>query len=217
MKLREEFRVDRPVSTIWEFFEEPERVARCLPGVEQIRVIDPDNVEVRATQSIGPMNATFEAKVSILERQEHQYIRFQAAGKSVRGAVGNLRALNTVQLNEVDGATVVLVEGDVILAGALGSVGQKVVAKQAGKVTAVFADNLRQALAGGPAAIAPAATATTPDAAATTAAPGEWVTVGDERPSPPASERWAKLAVAFSGAAAVFSFLTFLAQRRCRR
>lgn len=215
MKLREEFRVDRPVSTIWEFFEEPERVARCLPGVEQIRVIDPDNVEVRATQSIGPMNATFEAKVSILERQEHQYIRFQAAGKSVRGAVGNLRAQNTVQLSEVDGGTVVLVEGDVILAGALGSVGQKVVAKQAGKVTAVFADNLREALAGGLAAV-PVATSPAATTAAT-AAPGGWVTLGDERRSPAASERWAKLAAASSAAAAGFSFLTFLAQRRCHR
>ena len=40
------------------------------------------------------------------------------------------------------------VEGDVVLAGALGSVGQKVVAKQASKVTAEFAENLQLALSG---------------------------------------------------------------------
>ena len=41
------------------------------------------------------MTATFEAKVTVLERVEHELIRFQATGKSVRGAIGNVRARRT--------------------------------------------------------------------------------------------------------------------------
>ena len=92
MRLHEEFTVDQPVVAVWQFLEQPEMVARCMPGVEQIRVVDPDHVDVRATQGIGPMTATFEAKVTVLERVEHELIRFQATGKSVRGATGNVRS-----------------------------------------------------------------------------------------------------------------------------
>lgn len=222
MKLREEFQVERPVSTIWQFFEEPQQVARCLPGVEQIRVIDPDNVEVRATQSIGPLNATFEAKVTVLERQPSRHIRFLATGRSVRGAVGNLRADSSVQLSEVDGSTVVSVEGDVVLAGALGSVGQKAVAKQAGKVTSAFADNLRRALAGDQSATldgtAPTGREATTVGTAPPAAPpgpGGWMSVGERTKAP--SSGWAKVAAAGSVVAAAFSVLTYLSQRRCVR
>lgn len=150
MRMQQEFTVTEPVSAVWKFFEEPETVAGCLPGVEQVTVLDKDNVQVRATQSLGPMTATFEAKVTVLERVTDELIRFRAAGKSVRGAIGNLRTENTVRLRGTAEGTSVLVEGDLVLAGALGSVGQKVVARQAAKVTAEFAANLQRALNGEP-------------------------------------------------------------------
>jgi carbon monoxide dehydrogenase subunit G len=148
MRLHEEFEVHEPVAAVWNFFEQAELVARCMPGIEAVEILDSDNVNVRATQSIGPMSATFETRVTVLDRVPNELIRFQATGRSIRGAIGNVRTVNAVRLRGVNGTTTVEVDGDVILAGALGSVGQKVVARQAGRVTAEFADNLRRALAG---------------------------------------------------------------------
>ena len=150
MRMQQEFTVAEPVSAVWKFFDEPESVAGCMPGVEQVTVLDKDNVQVRATQSLGPMTATFEAKVTVLERVTDELIRFRATGRSVRGAAGNLRTENTVRLRSTAEGTSVLVDGDLVLAGALGSVGQKVVARQADKVTAEFAANLQRALNGEP-------------------------------------------------------------------
>jgi carbon monoxide dehydrogenase subunit G len=149
MKLREEFQVPGTVASVWAFFEQPESVARCMPGVEQVTVIDADNVDIRATQSIGPMSATFEAKIKIVERVPEQLIRFTASGRSVRGATGNIRAANVVELEPCDEGTRVTVEGDVSLGGPLGTVGQKVVARQTNKITAQFAQNLAGMLGGG--------------------------------------------------------------------
>lgn len=210
MRMHQEFTVTEPVSAVWKFFEEPESVARCMPGVEQVTVLDEDNVQVRATQSLGPMSATFEAKVTVLERVTDELIRFRAAGKSVRGAIGNLRTENTVRLREGAGGTSVLVEGDLVLAGALGSVGQKVVARQAGKVTAEFAANLERALRGElPALGAPApgrqVRAAGRAAAATAAATGRWG-------SP--SDRWGKAAVALSGVSVALNVIILIRQRR---
>lgn len=150
MKLAQEFQVAATPDEIWAFFAEPEQVARCLPGVEDVTVIDDDNVDVRVTQSVGPMSATFDARVRVTERIENQQIRFTATGRSVRGAVGNVRAENLVRLAGANGQTTVTVDGDVALAGTLGSVGQKVVAGQAGRITEEFARNLQAVLSGEP-------------------------------------------------------------------
>ena len=213
MKMHQEFTVTEPVSAVWKFFEEPESVARCMPGVEQVTVLDQDNVQVRATQSLGPMTATFEAKVTVLERVTDELIRFRAAGKSVRGAIGNLRTENTVRLREGAHGTSVLVEGDLVLAGALGSVGQKVVARQAGKVTAEFAANLQRALSGElPELAAPARGR----AARRRAARGRPVPIAG-RPAgvtPAATDRWGKAAVVLSGVSVALNVIILIRQRR---
>jgi carbon monoxide dehydrogenase subunit G len=210
MKLREEFEVAQPVASVWTFFEQPERVAECVPGVEQLTVVTPDDIDVRLTQSIGPMTATFAAKVTIVERVPEKLIGFTATGKSVRGAMGNVRAGVTVQLEAAGDRTVVMVEGDVALAGALGSVGQKVVAKQAGKVTGQFARNLEQALGGGSAA-----------AATTAAAPAAVRATGSALPpvsDPPAGDPWSKVAAALSAVSVVLSIVALRRGRwRSRR
>jgi len=235
VKMQQEFTVAEPVSAVWKFFDQPEAVAACMPGVEQVTVLDADNVQVRVTQSLGPMTATFEAKVTVLERVTEELIRFRATGKSVRGAVGNLRTENSVQLRSAADGTSVLVDGDLVLAGALGSVGQKVVSRQAAKVTAEFAANLQRALSG-----EPPAPVTSRDDAVQPAAAGQgrtarWPWAGpDSRAVParagrprggladarapgstaPSSDRWGKAAVALSGASVVLSVFILIRQRR---
>ncbi|WP_045835387.1 CoxG family protein [Hyphomicrobium sp. 99] len=149
MKFRQEFDVNDRIARVWAFFEQLERVATCIPGVESVQVLDPDTLLVRATQKVGPISATLESKVHINERVFQERLHFSSTGKAVRGAVGNFRATNTVLLESLGDRTRVAVEGEVVLAGMLGSVGQKIIMKQADKVTAEFAQNLEQVLSGG--------------------------------------------------------------------
>jgi hypothetical protein len=111
-----------------------------------------------------------------------------------------------------------------VLAGALGSVGQKVIAKQAGKVTAEFASNLRRALSGevsasprarpragtiaggGPAGEVPAGT---PFPRSVFPAPALRA-----RPrAAPAPDRWSRVAAALSAVSAVLSVIVLVRQR----
>jgi carbon monoxide dehydrogenase subunit G len=222
MKLREEFQVARPVGDVWTFFEQPERVAECLPGVERVTVVDPDHVEVRATQRLGPMSATFDAKVTITERVAGELIRFTATGRTVKGALGNVRASTSVQLTPSGGNTVVSVEGDVTLAGALGSVGQKVVSRQAGKVTAEFARNLDTVLNGGsisggpaqPGRARPAAqSASAAPASVASAAPG----AAGQAEVEVVADPWPRIAAGLSAVSVVLSLVALARTRRSRR
>ena len=148
MKYRHEFRIPASGEEVWRFFERPLEVAQCMPGVETAEPLEgeDDGYSVRATQKLGPMSTTFQAKVRITERVAGARLAFTATGKAVRGAVGNFRAQNTVTLTQEGDETCVAVEGEVALAGVLGTVGSAVINKHAAKVTAAFAANLEQAL-----------------------------------------------------------------------
>lgn len=171
MKFRHEFRIRETDDKVWRFLEQPLRVAECIPGVEKAELLDGDrdSLSVRATQKLGPMSTTLEAKVRITERVERERIAFTSTGKAVRGAVGNFRAENAVTLARVGDETLIVVEGEVALAGVLGSVGSAVINKQAAKATAAFANNLEQALSAADGAGDTAPQPSAPDAAA----PGE--------------------------------------------
>lgn len=211
MKLHEEFEVAQQVAEVWAFLDRPEAVAGCMPGVEQLSVLTPDDIDVRISQSIGPMSATFAASVRITDRERERRMAFTAVGKSVRGAAGNVRAEVVVGLRPGTTGTVVDVEGDVALAGALGSVGQKVVAKQAGKVTAQFARNLEAALGG--------YTSGAPDSPRQESPrPGSLPPVGDPVPSGVGvvSGTWVKALVALNALQVIVAMVALLRGRSTR-
>ena len=216
MKYKQEFRVTENVAKVWEFFEQFERVAQCVPGVQKAEVIDSDNVIVTLSQRLGPMSATFDAKVQITERIVREKIEFASTGKAVRGAIGNFRSTNTVLLSAEGEHTHVTVTGDVALGGALGSVGEKVIAKQAEKVTTEFSRNLELALSGkagqadvaggdngAPQLAADIAAGPAPRAAAPAPEPRR-----DALPAAGASsELWSKVSAALSGAALIVGLI----------
>lgn len=208
MKVQEQFVVPRPATTVWEFFEQVDRVARCVPGVENVTVVDDENSRVRVTQAVGPMTATFDMKMRITAREPGRSMEFTGIGRSIRGAAGNVRSTNRVQLEEVEnGCTRVLLESDVALGGMLGSVGQKVVAKQATLVTESFARTLEQALsAGGGEAQAQAASPSEDESSAPAYAPAAQA---------PASPRPSTAQIAIAGVvlAAIFLILRRVTSR----
>jgi carbon monoxide dehydrogenase subunit G len=146
MKVSESFVVAEPRDAVWAVVGDVERVARCLPGVEQVTMQDAESGDVKVTQSLGPLTATFHAKMKVTEREPGRSISFAATGRSIRGAAGNVRVNNSVRLEDDGAATRILLEADVAMGGMLGAVGQKVIAKQAALAAKAFAANLEREL-----------------------------------------------------------------------
>jgi carbon monoxide dehydrogenase subunit G len=156
VKVEQSFEIAEPRERLWEFFEQVDEVAKCVPGVESVEVIDADNSKVRVTQSVGPMTATFDLKMRITEREPNERMQFTAIGRAVKGAAGNLRSSNTVTLQSTEAGTRVNLVADLAMGGVLGSVGQKVIAKQATAVTRDFMSSLERAVNGEAVGPAPA-------------------------------------------------------------
>jgi carbon monoxide dehydrogenase subunit G len=203
MKVQQSFVIAQPRERVWEFFEDVPAVARCVPGVESVEVVDDDQSNVRMTQSVGPMTATFDLKMRITERERGQRMQFTAIGRAVKGAAGNVRTVNTVALEIVEDGTRVSLESDMAMGGVLGSVGSKVIARQASGITAQFATSLERALGGEP----PPA----PSPAPATSSPAPPAPVA--RRAPLAEPR---VRVGVAGAAAAVLGLLFALRRRRR-
>ncbi|HEY6762126.1 MAG TPA: SRPBCC domain-containing protein, partial [Baekduia sp.] len=148
MKVQESFVITEPREKLWSFFEQVDQVAACVPGVESVELVDADNSNVRVTQSVGPMTATFDIKMRVTAREPQELMSFTAVGRAVKGAMGNVRTTNTVRLADVDEGTRVDVEADLAMGGVLGTVGQKVVSKQVAQVTRAFAESLERSIKG---------------------------------------------------------------------
>ncbi len=148
MRVEQSFVIEQPPERVWDFFEDVAGVARCVPGVEAVEVVDDEHSNVRVRQSLGPMSATFDLSMKVVERVPVESIRFTAVGRTVAGAAGNLRTMNVGTLAPERDATRVSLASDLGLGGMIGSVGQKVVAKQAARITAEFAEALERALRG---------------------------------------------------------------------
>ncbi len=200
MKFRQEFRVPEPLSKVWLFFEEPLRVAECIPGFEKAVSLEDNSYSVRATQKLGPLSATFEARIRITEQIHEERIKFNATGKAVRGAVGNFRSQNTVILTPSGDETDVLVEGEAALAGVLGTVGNSIINKQVAKVTAEFSSNLERMISGG----------NKPEPLPKTAIRKTNVTASDPTPqikAQPQRDPWAKATTILSAAAVIIGLV----------
>jgi carbon monoxide dehydrogenase subunit G len=144
MRIQETFTVDAPPATVWKFFEDVERVARCVPGVQAVDVLGPDRYKVLATQKVGFISATFELATRVENRDPLRSLALSSVGKSVKGAIGNLRSRDRVDFEPTaEGGTRVTLTSELAVGGMLGALGHKVIASKSRELTEKFAQALQ--------------------------------------------------------------------------
>ena len=82
--------VDTDTKSVWKFLWEVERLARCLPGCQEVEEIEPQKkYTVVVEERIGPFKARFEMDVEVLDLDLESRVRIQAVGKDRKlGAPG---------------------------------------------------------------------------------------------------------------------------------
>jgi len=144
MKFEETFTIAHPVDQAWAFFEDANRLARCVPGVESVEPGEGGRSRLRMTQTVGYMSATFDLRMHVSESRPNELLEITSVGKTVRGAAGEMRSVNRVELTDEDGKTGVRLASDVAVGGMLGSVGNKAMEAKAREVAAAFAANVNR-------------------------------------------------------------------------
>jgi carbon monoxide dehydrogenase subunit G len=142
----EEFTVGAAPDAVWDFLLDPERVAPCLPGCEQVEVEDAAIYRVRLTVKVGFLSTTQNLKVEIVESDRPRHLVSLARGED-RKLASQVEVRNTLDLTPVGASgTLVRYRGDVRMLGRLGSIGDAVMKVKAKQLAGDFAANVRAAL-----------------------------------------------------------------------
>jgi carbon monoxide dehydrogenase subunit G len=150
MQIQETFEVAAPPGVVWAFFEQVERVGRCVPGVRSVEALGPQRYKVVAAQKVGFVSATFELITEVAGKQAEAFMEFTSVGRIVAGAVGGLRSRDRVEFAPTTGGgTRVTLTSEVAVGGMLGTLGHKVIAVKSREITEKFAAALRAELDAG--------------------------------------------------------------------
>lgn len=142
--------VDR--ESLWTVLMDMEQVARCLPGVEDVQPIDPDNYLGALKIRVGPIGLKLEGKVNVIERNRDTWCAAMRAEGNDRAVGGAVRATIAMRLEAMAPTqTELTVTTEAHVMGKLGEFGQPVMRKKADSMMQDFARNIGQLATGKPA------------------------------------------------------------------
>jgi uncharacterized protein len=141
-----EFTVAVPRETAFAFINDPARVARCIPGCEDLREIGPGKFAAVLTSKVGFMSVKFNVVVALTKVEPPAALEASVNGEAA-GLGGRLSATAGLRLEALDPArTRVAYAVDLSLTGKLGGIGQPVFRAKSEELSRTFGANVREAI-----------------------------------------------------------------------
>ena len=113
-----------PRSAVWRVLNDPESMAKTMPGVESFDVNDPTHWTANVKIPLGLGGLRMKVDMQKLEEREPEFAKLEIKGQGV-GAM--LRMETQFELSDgPDGGTAMHWTADVRIAGPVGSMGQRV-------------------------------------------------------------------------------------------
>lgn len=146
MKITQEFEVGKPMSSVWDFFQDIPAVAQCLPGAELTADHGDGTYEGNLEAKLGPMTAKFEGKAAVTVDSSSRSGHIEGQGADKRGGSrGQVKV--DYRLKAVESGTSVTVDADVTLSGAAAQFGRTGLIKEmSNRLVAEFVDCLEAKL-----------------------------------------------------------------------
>jgi hypothetical protein len=118
------FTFEGPRTRVWEVLQDPDVLAKALPGTKTLTKVGDDRYQGVMKVSIGPMSAAeFAITVDLKDKIEPESFAMVIDGK---GAVGFTKGTATIVLEEQPGpVTVMSYTSDVQIGGKIAAVGQR--------------------------------------------------------------------------------------------
>jgi carbon monoxide dehydrogenase subunit G len=138
MKLQGEHTFQASRDTVWQALNDPEILARTLPGCERLTEAGENRFEGALNIRVGPVQGQFQGTVQLLDLEPPEGYRLELDGK---GAPGFVQGKGSVRLEQAGGVTVMHYEVDTQVGGRIAGVGQRLLDSSARVIT-------RQALEG---------------------------------------------------------------------
>jgi len=165
MELEGTYTFNAPQDVVWEALQDPEVLARVMPGCEKLEEIGENEYEGIIKIRVGPVQGKFNGKVLLSDINRPESYKMTVDGK---GAPGFMKGEGQVTLEANGDSTLMHYAGTAQVGGRIASVGQRLLDSTAKALTKQSLDGLNAQIE---ARMQPPAPAAEAGASAGTAAP----------------------------------------------
>jgi len=124
MKISGTYTLPLPQEQAYQLMQDPEALARAIPGCESLERIGPDEYRMKMKMALASLSGAFEGKVRITEQAPPDSFRLVVEGT---GKIGFVKGDGLLKLTAVEGGTEVAYEGDAQVGGTMAAVGQRLI------------------------------------------------------------------------------------------
>lgn len=179
MEMTGEYKIPAPRQQVWEALNDPEVLATCIPGCQELNKESDTELSATVKSKVGPVSATFKGKVTLSDIDAPN--GYKISGEGTGGVAGFAKGGAEVKLVDDGDGTLLTYTATGQVGGKLAQIGSRLIDSTAKKMANEFfgkfadvvgGDNAApEASASAPAAAAPAAAEPTPAATPAPAAP----------------------------------------------
>lgn len=124
MKISGSYPLPLPRERAYQIMQDPEILARAIPGCESLEKIGPDEYRMKMKMALASLSGAFEGKVRITDQAPPESFRLVVEGS---GKIGFVKGDGLLKLSPVEGGTEVSYEGEAQVGGTLAAVGQRLI------------------------------------------------------------------------------------------
>lgn len=146
MLIEGKFSLKAPIKQVWDFLLEPETLASCIPGAEEMKRIDDKTYESVVKQKVGLISVKFKFITTITEMNPPKYVKAVGKGAAI-GNMGTFTHEMRVNLAEISKDEVeVSYKANVSIVGRLATFGERIMRAKSKSVGEELTRNLQQKL-----------------------------------------------------------------------
>jgi carbon monoxide dehydrogenase subunit G len=135
MRVDGEYVLHAEPEQVWQLLLDPDALASCIPGGQELRLVAPDEYEATVKIGVPAVQGVYSGKVRIIDKNPPKSFRMEVEG---RGRLGSINATGHLELAGTDDRTVITYSGDYRVAGLIAAVGQRLFEPMAQMLTSQF-------------------------------------------------------------------------------
>jgi uncharacterized protein len=140
VKISGTYTLPLPQERAYEVMQDPEVLARAIPGCESLEKVGPDEYRMKMKMALASLSGAFEGKVRITEQTPPNSFRLVVEGT---GRIGFVKGDGLLKLSPAEaGGTEVAYEGEAQVGGTIAAVGQRLIDGTAKTMIKNFFDKL---------------------------------------------------------------------------
>jgi uncharacterized protein len=133
-------------AAVWDFINDPQKVASCLPDVQEVIVHDPKNFDAIVSVGLGPVRGKFKFKITLEPQEGGDRMNVKISGGGFGSAVDLLAGADLK--DNGDSTTTLDWSGAATMRGPIATVGGRVLDAQAQKLISGTFANVKTRMAG---------------------------------------------------------------------